>query len=71
MIRAKKGGANEPQGIDDLQSPVDLKSVIVFDFGSYCTKVGYSGNDQPKFMFPTCVASSQDQNDADASATKM
>ena len=51
-------------------SKVDQKSVIVIDIGSYYTKIGYSGNDRPKVVLPTCVASSKDHNENDG-GTKM
>lgn len=66
----KKNPDNEIKGTDDLISRVDQESVIVVDLGAYYTKIGYSGNDQPKFIIPTCVASSKDQSDSEA-GTKM
>lgn len=62
---------NDLKGTDDLISRVDEKSVIVFDFGTYYTKIGYSGNDKPKFIIPTCIASSKDQIESDLSAAKV
>lgn len=59
------------KGTDDLISPVDTKSIVVIDFGSYYTKIGYSGNDRPKMIFPTCVASAKEQNDLDSGTSKM
>lgn len=59
------------KGTDDLISPVDTKSIVVIDFGSFYTKVGYSGNDRPKMIFPTCVASAKDQIDSEGGTSKM
>jgi len=71
LLSVKKGLEKELRGTDDLISPVDEKQCIVIDIGSFYTRVGFSGFENPSMIIPTCVAFPNENKDTQYAPTKL
>lgn len=71
MSEETKTIKSQLQGTSDLVSPVDAKKIIVIEIGSFCLRVGVSGQNKPLLELPFVVATSIDTDTSDLTKTKL